>query len=136
MSVPHKHAAVIKAWADGAEIQFKDISGNWRTLTARYAVWGDLDEYRVKPVPHKHQSMIDAFQAGKTIEVEYLPGLWGTVKEPNWTLQYNYRIKPEVVEHLFFAYANGKLTLPTTWQPGPNLKLSFEDGKLIKAEVL
>lgn len=47
---PHKHAAVIKAWADGAEIQCNDPSFYNPT-------WTDIDhphwelgmEYRVKP---------------------------------------------------------------------------------------
>ncbi len=47
MSTPHKHADVIKAWADGAQIQVKG------------AEWIDIDrpdwllsrEYRIKPAP-------------------------------------------------------------------------------------
>lgn len=44
---PHKHAEVIKAWADGAEIQSKDASGNWRDRV--YPEWSISLEYRVKP---------------------------------------------------------------------------------------
>lgn len=29
MGTPHKHAALIKAWADGALIQYKDGYGTW-----------------------------------------------------------------------------------------------------------
>lgn len=45
---PHKHAEVIKAWADGATIQFREIDGGWYDLTAQYPRW-DHPEYRVKP---------------------------------------------------------------------------------------
>lgn len=49
MGTKHKHAEVIKAWADGEVVQFrnKDYSG-WTDLTHLYPVW-DCDEYRVKP---------------------------------------------------------------------------------------
>jgi hypothetical protein len=50
---PHKHAELIKAWADGAEIQYKTIDSNdWRSI-----FWGwnwdntMILEYRIKPEP-------------------------------------------------------------------------------------
>ncbi len=44
---PHKHAKVIKAWADGATIQIKHHeSGGW--VDTESPQWGDL-LYRVKP---------------------------------------------------------------------------------------
>ena len=47
---PHKHAALIKAWADGAEIEyFGPTSQKWIALT--HPSWRDCDEYRIKPVP-------------------------------------------------------------------------------------
>lgn len=46
MNTPHKHAELIKAWADGALIQGK-YNGVWVDCT-RTPVW-NLDEYRVKP---------------------------------------------------------------------------------------
>ena len=30
---PHKHAELIKAWADGAEIQWKDADGRFYALS-------------------------------------------------------------------------------------------------------
>lgn len=44
---PHKHAELIKAWADGAEIEYKTPSGKWFTLCQ--PTWLPLREYRVKP---------------------------------------------------------------------------------------
>ena len=51
MNQPHKHAAVIKAWADGATIQMrmKDMSeSTWCDVDS--PAWGaDYFEYRIKP---------------------------------------------------------------------------------------
>jgi hypothetical protein len=43
---PHKHADLIHAWANGAEIQFKGAEG-W--FYARNPTWHDDTEYRIKP---------------------------------------------------------------------------------------
>lgn len=46
---PHKHAEVIKAWADGAEIEFRgDHHKEW--MPALSPSWADYNEYRIKPV--------------------------------------------------------------------------------------
>jgi hypothetical protein len=42
----HKHAELIKAWADGAEIQYKQIGGEWIT---EEPLWCEEYEYRIKP---------------------------------------------------------------------------------------
>lgn len=48
MPTPHKHAEIIKAWADGAEIEYKSVSGSWVAVSdnPNWHVWND---YRVKP---------------------------------------------------------------------------------------
>lgn len=47
---PHKHAELIKAWADGAEIEFFDrCSERW--LPASNLSWGEFFQYRIKPEP-------------------------------------------------------------------------------------
>jgi hypothetical protein len=46
---PHKHAALIKAWADGAGIQYKSSVGTWETHP--FPTWLDSIEYRIKPEP-------------------------------------------------------------------------------------
>jgi hypothetical protein len=52
MNIPHKHAEVIKAWADGATIQCKQregaLKGQWIDLL-RTPTWAVDCEYRVKP---------------------------------------------------------------------------------------
>jgi len=49
--IPHKHTAVIKAWADGAIIQYKMLKGEWINVYNNAPAWNDYDEYRVKPEP-------------------------------------------------------------------------------------
>ena len=44
---PHKHAEVIHAWADGAEVQMKMHDGVWINADTPY--WHNDCEYRVKP---------------------------------------------------------------------------------------
>lgn len=47
---PHKHAAIIKAWADGAEVQVKyPIEDVWRDVFGDSPRWDEKYEYRVKP---------------------------------------------------------------------------------------
>lgn len=46
--VPHKHAGLIKMWADGADIQLLTSSG-W--FDAPFPRWWEDHEYRLKPEP-------------------------------------------------------------------------------------
>jgi hypothetical protein len=48
MKTPHKHAELIKAWADGAEVQIKFYEG-WRDI--RPIDWNENAEFRIKPEP-------------------------------------------------------------------------------------
>ena len=49
---PHKHAEIIKAWADGADIQMKLHSNEWIDLAKTQALmWSPINQYRVKPEP-------------------------------------------------------------------------------------
>lgn len=48
MPTPHKHAALIKAWADGAQIQhFSYVFGTWYDVMDPY--WSVNEKYRIKP---------------------------------------------------------------------------------------
>ena len=52
MKTPHKYAELIKAWADGAEIEYKYAyhSEGWRP--AKCPNWdAEFVEYRIKPEP-------------------------------------------------------------------------------------
>ena len=49
---PHKHAELIKAWADGAEIEYKSkFLGTWHLFDNNKDAWVDSYEYRIKPEP-------------------------------------------------------------------------------------
>jgi hypothetical protein len=51
MKTPHKHAEVIKAWADGAEIEyFNTYYGCWMAMKTQ-PVWDEREKYRIKPEP-------------------------------------------------------------------------------------
>ena len=79
MNKPHKHAEIIKAWADGHDIQTR-----WRsTKTGEWTEWRDEEwndveffydyEYRIKPEPKP-----DVVQYGRADfrgEMEFC--LWG-----------------------------------------------------------
>lgn len=43
------HAELIKAWADGGEIQFKDPLGVWNDI--KKPSWLEFFTYRIKPEP-------------------------------------------------------------------------------------
>lgn len=52
MPKPHKHAKLIKAWADGAEIQVCDYSSesvSW--INVKSPQWREDFAYRIKPEP-------------------------------------------------------------------------------------
>jgi hypothetical protein len=46
----HKHADLIKAWADGAEIEWRGINGDWCSISGTPA-WSIETTYRIKPTP-------------------------------------------------------------------------------------
>lgn len=51
---PHKHAELIKAWANGAKIQYYDTIDNvWRDIDMDEHLWYETAEYRIKPAEKK-----------------------------------------------------------------------------------
>ncbi len=50
MKQPHKHAELIHAWADGAEIEVLDDEQRWVALKNR-PMWFEDMQYRIKPEP-------------------------------------------------------------------------------------
>lgn len=52
MGTPHKHAELIKAWAEGAKIQV-NLSGLWCDINT--PMWRSDQEYRIKPESKKVQ---------------------------------------------------------------------------------
>lgn len=95
MNTPHKHAEVIKAWADGATIQVRGLcSDPWEDIKS--PSWWVGNEYRVKPIAHKWQHLIDAQAAGKAVQMRsgntWHDGWW-VFNSPNA----EYRLKPETI---------------------------------------
>lgn len=140
---PHKHAELIKAWADGATIEVR-LGNEWSLCGAVgedcRPSWETKYEYRIKPQPHKWQKEMDAVAAGKPIQYrENGTGGWFTAHSKlGWLENYEYRIKPEQVVRYGKVWDSLTGTTPLTLKcvEGDNLKVTFEDGKLVNAEVL
>ena len=50
MNKPHVHAELIKAWADGAKIEYWDTTHNqWLPCTKNKPTWCKHTLYRIKP---------------------------------------------------------------------------------------
>lgn len=49
----HVHADLIKAWADGAIIQFYDNTIGWVNCAHNFPTWGTNVKYRIKPEEKK-----------------------------------------------------------------------------------
>lgn len=64
----HKHADLIIAWANGAQIQFKSGSGNWVDCMSLVIGWYEEVEYRIKPEkPPKYRvALLKSLTSGKT----------------------------------------------------------------------
>lgn len=57
MKTPHKHAELIKAWADGEEIEKRDsYCPVW--VVVEQPVWNLDSEYRIKPEPKPDRVII------------------------------------------------------------------------------
>jgi hypothetical protein len=71
MKTPHKHADVIKAWADGAEVQYQSkIDAVWYSTTEHS--FEASYEWRIKPEP-KPDKVVTAwvFSDGNTTVMPY-----------------------------------------------------------------
>lgn len=68
MNKPHKHCELIKAWADGAVIEWFSISSReWQiTLTP---TWHEKDLYRIKPEPEKRYVRLYVDSDGRVMSV-------------------------------------------------------------------
>jgi len=61
---PHVHAEVIKAWADGAEIEYRNTSNDmWRDILGNSPAWHSYVQYRAKPQPvFKYHGIMKGFE--------------------------------------------------------------------------
>lgn len=71
MGTPHKHAEVIKAWADGAEIEYRprgsDADAAWEAVSA--PAFDDDLEFRLKPKRDWRDDLLDAIEQGHTVNL-------------------------------------------------------------------
>lgn len=64
----HKHAELIKAWADGAIIQFEfEVGGEWKDCPSNKPNWDETTEYRIKPSPKEVTVYYYEFDNGDTL---------------------------------------------------------------------
>lgn len=56
----HKHADLIHAWADGAEIQVKYLDGSW--VDELYPCFYPNNEYRIKPKIVKREGWVNIYR--------------------------------------------------------------------------
>ena len=62
---PHKHAELIKAWADGATIEHQGEVDVWNEVL--FPAWHHTAHYRIKPTP---PPTIPVIIDGKTVELD------------------------------------------------------------------
>lgn len=86
---------------------------------------------------HKHYDCIVAWASGEKIEFRINKNFtWEELEEPLWNNDFEYRIKKEPVIEVkyFYKSSEGHYMLKESnakW----DLKITYQDGKAIKAEV-
>jgi hypothetical protein len=68
MKKPHKHAELIKAWADGAEIEAYAGSSSWVTIPS--PEWYSDTKYRIKPEPKPDLVYYGVFSVNGLIAID------------------------------------------------------------------
>lgn len=98
---------------------------------------------------HKHADVMKVYAENTSVEIQYRithDMKWVDIQNPNFNPIYEYRVKPpEPVVTVFYGVAEPDLGFhaatvgnigPQNLNPRNNIKLTFTDGKLTKAEVL
>lgn len=98
MNKPHVHADLIKAWADGAEIQYRNRRGEWEDV-GPVVSWLNNSDYRIKPtlpsinwdhVSDRYNYLL-VKDNGTTILLEEFPSLGLTEEgDPMWGFEERY----------------------------------------------
>jgi len=65
---PHKHVALIYAWAYGAEIEYQGVCGEWYAI--KLPSWSEHIEFRIKQA--------------KPSKLEVLKKAWDYAREAYW----------------------------------------------------
>lgn len=97
MNKPHKHAELIKAWADGARIQFKNYLGEWKTCLPS---WDENSEYRIEPEAKEYWLISPGrITYGPYTKKNALKALAQLAVPSNGILQIDWKILKEVKEN-------------------------------------
>lgn len=111
----HKHAELIKLWADGHEIQFWHKSSR-RWLNVARPTWSPDTSYRLKADAWKDK-FIEAIHQGKTVEV-FIHNKWGMadslhrlvkmdeLEHYGWLAEECYRIRQDPVYVYAYSHHN------------------------------
>jgi hypothetical protein len=95
---PHKHAELIKAWADGAEIQWKNkVDGYWEECYFT-PYWKDDCEYRLKPTLKELCVLTD----------DEINKLWAESSEDGIAMQQGFTTQQHYFAHLILKKASEK----------------------------
>ena len=82
---PHKHAELIKAWADGAEIEWRHFNEEvW--WPAKTPSWNINCEYRIKPEPKSDVTETFYFNSDST---GYVSGMKSDFEDANLRLTFD-----------------------------------------------
>ena len=68
---PHKHAELIKLWADGAEIEQKPLKQDFRFWSNFDGIWSNGFEYRIKPEPKPDITKIFRLEAHAALGLRF-----------------------------------------------------------------
>lgn len=86
MVTPHKHAEVIKAWADGAQIQYyENRTGKWADCTASPS-WLEDSLYRVKTEPKVEKTIQKYEVSGDKVLWNKHPNTPRDLTEVEWVI--------------------------------------------------
>lgn len=139
--VYHYGSAFAHSWEDTDGFRYTDSGEYYKQEIHEEDLVSEYVEPSTKPtdnatkVPHPHAGLIIAWASGEIIEyLDEEDGEFYQTDRPSWDAEVVYRIKPEKKVDVvnFYASRDGCEIYPYV----PNLELTFEDGKLIKAEVL
>lgn len=94
------------ALKEGKEVQIYSMEGGTWVTQKTYAFIDDPENYRIK---HKHQDLIDLWEKDKTQVVQFKDDgkTWFNCKNPLWSEDLEYRIKPKE-EYVPFDFSDAK----------------------------
>lgn len=109
MNTPHIHAVEIKAWAEGALIEYYNVcTSSWHACTDNFPGWFPEIKYRVKGITDPLQEFKDAFKAGKEVQWQsQYSNDWYTIDFRTgcaWDPKFLYRMKPKTLRFRNFLW--------------------------------